>query len=122
MTWAPDVLDSTFEYEADAARPFAWWDKDAGAFTGQLVQVLDVEGLQSLLNDKADAAALTAHARSRVQTFGLSDAAEWRAQVYVSRSCALPARSLLRSWRRPSHCYLDLRRLRRSSARLRSAS
>lgn len=45
----------------------------------RLVNLVPKSGLTLLGIDSPDAAALKAHARSRVQTFGLSDAAEWRA-------------------------------------------
>ena len=45
----------------------------------RLVNLVPRQGLTLLGFDSPDAAALTAHARSRVQTFGLGDGAEWRA-------------------------------------------
>jgi UDP-N-acetylmuramate: L-alanyl-gamma-D-glutamyl-meso-diaminopimelate ligase len=44
----------------------------------RLVNLVPRNGLTLIGADSPDAAALTGHARSRVQTFGLGDGAEWR--------------------------------------------
>lgn len=77
LKYLPDIAVIN-NIEFDHADIYASIDEVRLAFR-RLVNLVPGNGLTLLGVDSTDAAALAAHARSRVQTFGLSDAAEWRA-------------------------------------------
>src|SRR6185503_16532718 len=76
LKYLPDVAVIN-NIEFDHADIYANLDEVRLAFR-RLVNLVPRNGLTLLGVDSADAAALVKHARSRVQTFGLSDGAEWR--------------------------------------------
>jgi UDP-N-acetylmuramate: L-alanyl-gamma-D-glutamyl-meso-diaminopimelate ligase len=77
LKYLPDVAVIN-NIEFDHADIYADLDEVRLAFR-RLVNLVPRNGLTLLGIDSADAAALVTHARSRVQTFGLSDGADWRA-------------------------------------------
>ena len=77
LKYLPDIAVVN-NIEFDHADIYADIDEVRLAFR-RLVNLVPRTGLTLLGIDSADAAALAAHARSRVQTFGLDAAAEWRA-------------------------------------------
>ena len=76
LKYLPDVAVIN-NIEFDHADIYADLDEVRLAFR-RLVNLVPRNGLTLLGIDSADAAALVKYARSRVQTFGLSDGAEWR--------------------------------------------
>src|SRR6187200_1517906 len=76
LKYLPDIAVIN-NIEFDHADIYANLDEVRLAFR-RLVNLVPRNGLTLLGVDSADAAALVKHARSRVQTFGLSDGAEWR--------------------------------------------
>ena len=76
LKYLPDVAVIN-NIEFDHADIYADLDEVRLAFR-RLVNLVPRNGLTLLGIDSADAAALVTQARSRVQTFGLSDGAEWR--------------------------------------------
>jgi UDP-N-acetylmuramate: L-alanyl-gamma-D-glutamyl-meso-diaminopimelate ligase len=76
LKYLPDIAVVN-NIEFDHADIYASIDEVRLAFR-RLVNLVPRRGLTLLGVDSADAAALAPHARSRVQTFGLSDGAEWR--------------------------------------------
>jgi UDP-N-acetylmuramate: L-alanyl-gamma-D-glutamyl-meso-diaminopimelate ligase len=77
LKYLPDIAVIN-NIEFDHADIYANIDEVRLAFT-RLVNLVPRSGLVLLGVDSPDAAALKAHARSRVQTFGLSAGADWRA-------------------------------------------
>ena len=77
LKYLPDVAVIN-NIEFDHADIYADLDEVRLAFR-RLVNLVPRNGLTLLGIDSADAAALVKYARSRVQTFGLSDGADWRA-------------------------------------------
>ena len=77
LKYLPDIVVIN-NIEFDHADIYANLEEVRLAFR-RLVNLVPRNGLTLLGIDSADAAALQAHARSRVQTFGISDGAEWRA-------------------------------------------
>ena len=77
LKYLPDIAVIN-NIEFDHADIYADLDEVRLAFR-RLVNLVPRSGLTLLGIDSPDAAALVAHARSRVQTFGLSHDAEWRA-------------------------------------------
>jgi UDP-N-acetylmuramate: L-alanyl-gamma-D-glutamyl-meso-diaminopimelate ligase len=77
LKYLPDVAVIN-NIEFDHADIYANIDEVRLAFR-RLINLVPRNGLTLLGIDSADAAALVRHARSRVQTFGLSPDAEWRA-------------------------------------------
>jgi UDP-N-acetylmuramate: L-alanyl-gamma-D-glutamyl-meso-diaminopimelate ligase len=81
LKYLPDIAVIN-NIEFDHADIYADIDEVRLAFR-RLVNLVPKRGLTLLGLDSPDAAALVAHARSRVQTFGLSAAADWRATDIV---------------------------------------
>jgi UDP-N-acetylmuramate: L-alanyl-gamma-D-glutamyl-meso-diaminopimelate ligase len=77
LKYLPDIAVVN-NIEFDHADIYADIDEVRLAFR-RLVNLVPRNGLTLLGIDSPDAAALTTHARSRVQTFGLAPEAEWRA-------------------------------------------
>ena len=77
LKYLPDIAVIN-NIEFDHADIYASIDEIRLAFR-RLLNLVPRGGLTLLGIDSPDAAALAAHARSRVQTFGLSASAEWRA-------------------------------------------
>src|SRR5215213_6898032 len=77
LKYLPDIAVVN-NIEFDHADIYSNIDEVRLAFR-RLVNLVPKSGLTLLGVDSPDAAALVAHARSRVQTFGLSNEAEWRA-------------------------------------------
>lgn len=77
LKYLPDIAVIN-NIEFDHADIYANIDEVRLAFR-RLVNLVPRTGLTLLGIDSADAAALKAHARSRVQTFGIAPDAEWRA-------------------------------------------
>ena len=83
LKYLPDIaVVSNIEF--DHADIYANIDEVRLAFR-RLVNLVPRSGLLLLGADSPDAAALAGKARSRVQTFGLSDGAEWRASRIAVR-------------------------------------
>ncbi len=81
LKYLPDIAVIN-NIEFDHADIYADIDEVRLAFR-RLVNLVPQQGLTLLGVDSPDAAALVAHARSRVQTFGLSIGADWRATDIV---------------------------------------
>ncbi len=81
LKYLPDIAVIN-NIEFDHADIYADIDEVRLAFR-RLVNLVPKKGLTLLGVDSPDAAALAAHARSRVQTFGLSTDADWRATDIV---------------------------------------
>jgi UDP-N-acetylmuramate: L-alanyl-gamma-D-glutamyl-meso-diaminopimelate ligase len=81
LKYLPDIAVIN-NIEFDHADIYADIDAVRLAFR-RLVNLVPRSGLTLLGADSPDAAALAPHARSRVQTFGLSNAADWRASGIV---------------------------------------
>jgi UDP-N-acetylmuramate: L-alanyl-gamma-D-glutamyl-meso-diaminopimelate ligase len=77
LKYLPDIAVIN-NIEFDHADIYADIDEVRLAFR-RLVNLVPKSGLTLLGLDSPDAAALVPHARSRVQTFGLSEGADWRA-------------------------------------------
>jgi len=77
LKYLPDIAVIN-NIEFDHADIYANIDEVRLAFR-RLVNLVPRNGLTLLGVDSPDAAALAKHARSRVQTFGMADGAEWRA-------------------------------------------
>ena len=77
LKYLPDIAVIN-NIEFDHADIYADLDEVRLAFR-RLVNLVPQSGLVLLGSDSPDAAALAAKARSRVQTFGLSEGADWRA-------------------------------------------
>ncbi len=77
LKYLPDIAVIN-NIEFDHADTYSNLDEVRLAFR-RLVNLVPKSGLTLLGVDSPDAAALVPHARSRVQTFGLSNNAEWRA-------------------------------------------
>ena len=83
LKYLPDIAVIN-NIEFDHADIYASIDEVRLAFR-RLVNLVPGNGLTLLGIDSPDAAALVKHARSRVQTFGLSPEAEWRATAIQVR-------------------------------------
>ena len=81
LKYLPDIAVIN-NIEFDHADIYADIDEVRLAFR-RLVNLVPKKGLTLLGADSPDAAALVPHARSRVQTFGLSSGADWRATDIV---------------------------------------
>jgi UDP-N-acetylmuramate: L-alanyl-gamma-D-glutamyl-meso-diaminopimelate ligase len=81
LKYLPDIAVIN-NIEFDHADIYADLDEVRLAFR-RLVNLVPKQGLTLLGADSPDAAALVAHTRSRVQTFGLSHDADWRATDIV---------------------------------------
>jgi UDP-N-acetylmuramate: L-alanyl-gamma-D-glutamyl-meso-diaminopimelate ligase len=98
LKYLPDIAVVN-NIEFDHADIYADLEAVLTAFR-RLVNLVPQRGLTLLGADSAHAAALRPHARSRVETFGTAEGADWRASDIASAA----GRSAFRVWRQGSDC------------------